>query len=88
MATLRESMLRLWNEEGPWAPTLGSRRGPTSLGRQQLFVKEVAPNNVVPVNRWGVYQAVRWAAGAAFQSACRSGFREGHRAGDGGGPRA
>ncbi|XP_065780054.1 coiled-coil domain-containing protein 154 isoform X4 [Muntiacus reevesi] len=60
MATLRESVLRLWSKEGPWAPTLGSRRGPTSLGRQQLFVKEVAPDDVVPVNRWGVYQAVRW----------------------------
>ncbi|XP_043311439.1 coiled-coil domain-containing protein 154 isoform X7 [Cervus canadensis] len=60
MATLQESVLRLWSEEGPWAPTLGSRRGPTSLERQQLFVKEVAPDDVVPVNRWGVYQAVRW----------------------------
>ncbi|XP_061009902.1 coiled-coil domain-containing protein 154 [Dama dama] len=60
MAILRESVLRLWSEEGPWAPTLGSRRGPTSLERQQLFVKEVAPDDVVPVNRWGVYQAVRW----------------------------
>ncbi|XP_070316479.1 coiled-coil domain-containing protein 154 isoform X2 [Odocoileus virginianus] len=60
MATLQESVLRLWSEEGPWAPTLGSRRGPMSLGRQQLFVKEVAPDDVVPVNRWGVYQAVRW----------------------------
>ncbi|KAM9724706.1 coiled-coil domain-containing protein 154 [Dama dama] len=60
MATLRESVLCLWSEEGPWAPTLGSRRGPTSLERQQLFVKEVAPDDVVPVNRWGVYQAVRW----------------------------
>lgn len=86
MATLQESVLRLWSEEGPWAPTLGSRRGPTSLERQQLFVKEVAPDNVVHVNRWGVYQAVRWAAGAAFQSACRSGFTGGLRAGDGGGP--
>lgn len=88
MATLQESVLRLWSEEGPWAPTLSSRRGPMSLGRQQLFVKDVAPNDVVPVNHWGVYQAVRWAAGAAFQSACRSRFGEGRRAGDGGGPRA
>lgn len=47
-----------------------------SLGRQQLFVKDVAPNDVVPQNHWGVYQAVRWAVGAAFQSACRSGFGE------------
>uniref|UniRef100_A0A452EHN9 Coiled-coil domain containing 154 n=1 Tax=Capra hircus TaxID=9925 RepID=A0A452EHN9_CAPHI len=60
MATLQESVLRLWSEEGPWAPTLSSRRGPMSLGRQQLFVKDVAPNDVVPVNHWGVYQAVRW----------------------------
>ena len=88
MATLQESMLRLWSEEGPWTPTLSSRRGPMSLGRQQLFIKDVAPDDVVPLNRWGVYQAVRWAAGATFQSACRSGFRGGRRAGDGGGPRA
>uniref|UniRef100_A0AC11DHJ3 Coiled-coil domain containing 154 n=1 Tax=Ovis aries TaxID=9940 RepID=A0AC11DHJ3_SHEEP len=60
VATLQESVLRLWSEEGPWAPTLSSRRGPMSLGRQQLFVKDVAPNDVVPVNHWGVYQAVRW----------------------------
>ncbi|XP_061256680.1 coiled-coil domain-containing protein 154 isoform X3 [Bos javanicus] len=60
MATLQESMLRLWSEEGPWTPTLSSRRGPMSLGRQQLFIKDVAPDDVVPMNRWGVYQAVRW----------------------------
>ncbi|XP_040109511.1 coiled-coil domain-containing protein 154 [Oryx dammah] len=60
MATLQESVLRLWSEEGPWAPTLSSRRGPTSLGRQQLFIKDVAPGDVVPVNHWGLCQAVRW----------------------------
>uniref|UniRef100_A0A4W2IL28 Coiled-coil domain containing 154 n=1 Tax=Bos indicus x Bos taurus TaxID=30522 RepID=A0A4W2IL28_BOBOX len=60
MATLQESVLRLWSEEGPWTPTLSSRRGPMSLGRQQLFIKDVAPDDVVPMNRWGVYQAVRW----------------------------
>ncbi|XP_055265089.1 coiled-coil domain-containing protein 154 isoform X2 [Moschus berezovskii] len=60
MATLQESVLRLWSEEGPWALPLSSRRGPMALGRQQLFVKDVAPDDVVPVNRWGVYQAVRW----------------------------
>ena len=88
MATLQESVLRLWSEVGPWTPTLRSRWGPMSLGRQQLFIKDVAPDDVVPMNRWGVYQAVRWAAGATFQSACRSGFRGGRRAGDGGEPRA
>ncbi|XP_057603703.1 coiled-coil domain-containing protein 154 [Hippopotamus amphibius kiboko] len=60
MATLRASMMRLWSEEGPWALTLGSRRVLMSLVRQQFFVKDVAPDEVVPVNRWGVYQALRW----------------------------
>ncbi|KAM5199096.1 coiled-coil domain-containing protein 154 [Hipposideros larvatus] len=60
MATLRESLIRLWSEEGPWALTLGSRKVLMSLVRQQFFVKDVAPGEVVPVNRWGVYQAVRW----------------------------
>ena len=35
-----------------------------SLVRQQFFIKDVAPDEVVPVNHWGVYQAVRWAAGS------------------------
>uniref|UniRef100_A0A671G4Q3 Coiled-coil domain containing 154 n=1 Tax=Rhinolophus ferrumequinum TaxID=59479 RepID=A0A671G4Q3_RHIFE len=48
MATLRESLIRLWSEEGPWALT------------QQFFVKDVAPGEVVPVNRWGPMSPSRW----------------------------
>ncbi|KAB1252087.1 Coiled-coil domain-containing protein 154 [Camelus dromedarius] len=59
MATLRESMMRLWSEEGPWALTLGSKRVLMSLVRQQFFIKDVGPGEVVPVNCWGMYQAVR-----------------------------
>ncbi|XP_036682639.1 LOW QUALITY PROTEIN: coiled-coil domain-containing protein 154 [Balaenoptera musculus] len=59
MATLRSSVMHLWSEEGP-GPTLGSRRVLMSLVRQQFFIKDVAPDEVVPVNHWGVYQAVRW----------------------------
>ncbi|ELK10823.1 Coiled-coil domain-containing protein 154, partial [Pteropus alecto] len=59
MATLRESLMRLWSEEGPWALTLGSRKVLMSLVRQQFFIKDVAPDEVVPVNRWGVYQALK-----------------------------
>ncbi|XP_045848926.1 coiled-coil domain-containing protein 154 [Meles meles] len=59
-ASLRESILRLRSEEGPWALTLGSRRVLAALGQQQSFVKDTAAGEVVPVNRWGVYQAVRW----------------------------
>lgn len=59
IATLRESLIRLWSEEGPWALTLGSRKVLMSLVRQQFFIKDVAPGEEVPVNRWGVYQAVR-----------------------------
>ncbi|XP_004750855.2 coiled-coil domain-containing protein 154 [Mustela putorius furo] len=59
-ASLRESILRLRSEEGPWALTLGSRRVLAALGKQQSFVKDTAAGEVVPVNRWGVYQAVRW----------------------------
>ncbi|XP_058536396.1 coiled-coil domain-containing protein 154 [Ochotona princeps] len=59
MTALRESMLRLWSEEGPWALTLGSRRLLMSLVRQQ-FIKDLDPSEPVPVNQWGVYQAVRW----------------------------
>lgn len=58
-ASLRESILRLRSEEGPWALTLGSRRVLAALGQQQSFVKDTAAGEVVPVNRWGVYQAVR-----------------------------
>lgn len=58
MATLRECLVRLWSGEGPRARMLGSRKVFTSLGRQQ-FIKDVASGEVVPVNCWGVYQAVR-----------------------------
>uniref|UniRef100_G1LMY0 Coiled-coil domain containing 154 n=1 Tax=Ailuropoda melanoleuca TaxID=9646 RepID=G1LMY0_AILME len=57
-ASLRESIMRLRSEEGPWP--LGGRRALTSLGKQQSFIKDAAPGDAVPVNRWGVYQAVRW----------------------------
>nr|XP_005599129.1 coiled-coil domain-containing protein 154 isoform X1 [Equus caballus]XP_023472426.1 coiled-coil domain-containing protein 154 isoform X1 [Equus caballus] len=60
MATLRESMMRLWSEEGPWALTPGSRRVLVSLVSHRFFIKDVAASEVAPVNRWGVYQAVRW----------------------------
>nr|KAF6354472.1 coiled-coil domain containing 154 [Myotis myotis] len=53
MATLKECL------EGPWALTLDSRKVLVSLVRQQ-FIKNVASGELVPVNRWGVYQAVRW----------------------------
>nr|XP_010337314.2 coiled-coil domain-containing protein 154 isoform X6 [Saimiri boliviensis boliviensis] len=58
MAALRETVLRLWSEKGPRAP-LGSKALP-SLARQRVFIKDVAPGEVAPVNCWGVYQAVRW----------------------------
>lgn len=60
VAALRESMMRLWSKGGPWALTLGSRRVLMSLVRQQFFIKDVAPSEGLPLNRWGVYQAVRW----------------------------
>nr|XP_021492783.1 coiled-coil domain-containing protein 154 [Meriones unguiculatus] len=60
IATLRESMLRLWSEEGPWPLTVGSKRVFMSLVRQRFFIKDVALDELVPVNSWGVYQAVRW----------------------------
>uniref|UniRef100_A0A2K5XDW2 Coiled-coil domain containing 154 n=1 Tax=Mandrillus leucophaeus TaxID=9568 RepID=A0A2K5XDW2_MANLE len=59
MAALRESVLQLRSEEGPQAP-LGSRKLLPSLARLRVFIKDTAPNEVVPVNCWGVYQAVRW----------------------------
>ena len=57
IATLRESMLRLWSEEGPWPLTLGSKRVFMSLVRQRFFIKDVALDAMVSVNSWGVYQA-------------------------------
>ncbi|XP_063082335.1 coiled-coil domain-containing protein 154 isoform X4 [Cavia porcellus] len=60
IAALRESMLRLWSEKGPWPLTLGSRRVFMSLVRQRFFIKDVAPGEQVPVNCWGIYQAMRW----------------------------
>uniref|UniRef100_A0A8C9IKJ4 Coiled-coil domain containing 154 n=1 Tax=Piliocolobus tephrosceles TaxID=591936 RepID=A0A8C9IKJ4_9PRIM len=59
MAALRESVLRLRSEEGPRTP-LGSRKVLPSLARLRVFIKYTAPSEVVPVNCWGVYQAVRW----------------------------
>lgn len=59
IATLRESMLSLWSEEGPWPLTLGSKRVFMSLVRQRFFIKDIALGDLVPVNSWGVYQAVR-----------------------------
>ena len=63
-ASLRESIMRLRSEEGPWGLRLGGRRALTSLGKQQSFIKDAAPGDAVPVNCWGVYQAVRWAVGS------------------------
>ncbi|XP_007937835.1 coiled-coil domain-containing protein 154 [Orycteropus afer afer] len=60
IAALRESVLRLWSEEGPWALTLGSRKVLMSLVRQRFFVKDAASSAVASVNQWGVYQAARW----------------------------
>ncbi|EHH31295.1 Coiled-coil domain-containing protein 154 [Macaca mulatta] len=56
MAALRESVLRLRSQESPQTP-LGSRKLLPSLARLQVFIKDTAPNEVVPVNCWGVYQA-------------------------------
>ncbi|KAB0401485.1 hypothetical protein E2I00_009270, partial [Balaenoptera physalus] len=77
MATLRSSVMHLWSEEGPWALTLGSRRVLMSLVRQQFFIKDVAPDEVVPVNHWGVYQAVRpgFGAGRTPRAVCRGRVR-------------
>ncbi|XP_006874005.1 PREDICTED: coiled-coil domain-containing protein 154 [Chrysochloris asiatica] len=60
IATLRESVMRLWSEEGPWALTLGSRRVLMSLVRQRFFIKDVALSELASVNQWGLYQATRW----------------------------
>ncbi|XP_037057373.1 coiled-coil domain-containing protein 154 isoform X5 [Peromyscus leucopus] len=62
IAALRENMLSLWSEEGPWPLTLGSKRVFMSLVRQRFFIKDIALGELVSVNSWGVYQAVRWAA--------------------------
>uniref|UniRef100_A0A2K5HCH7 Coiled-coil domain containing 154 n=2 Tax=Colobus angolensis palliatus TaxID=336983 RepID=A0A2K5HCH7_COLAP len=59
MAALRESVLRLRSEEGP-RTLLGSWKVLPSLARPRVFIKDTAPSEVVPVNCWGVYQAVRW----------------------------
>ncbi|PNJ05032.1 CCDC154 isoform 3 [Pongo abelii] len=59
MAALRESVLRLRSEEGLRMP-LGSWKALPSLARPRVFIKDMAPGEVVPVNCWGVYQAVRW----------------------------
>ncbi|XP_012866721.1 PREDICTED: coiled-coil domain-containing protein 154 [Dipodomys ordii] len=60
LASLRETVLLLWSEAGPWPLTLGSKRMLMSLVRQRFFVKDVASGELVSVNRWGVYQALRW----------------------------
>nr|XP_020137013.1 coiled-coil domain-containing protein 154 isoform X1 [Microcebus murinus] len=59
-AARRESAGRLRGEEGPRAPALGSCKTHTSQPRQRLFVKDLARGKAVPVNCWGLYQAVRW----------------------------
>nr|KAF6365908.1 coiled-coil domain containing 154 [Pipistrellus kuhlii] len=59
MATRKECLGGPRSEEGPRALPLDSRKALKSLGRWQ-FVKDMASGEVVPVNRWGVYQAVRW----------------------------
>nr|KAF6488952.1 coiled-coil domain containing 154 [Molossus molossus] len=58
MAALKECLVHLWSEQAPGALMLGSRKV-LSLERRQ-FVKDVASGEAVPMNRWGVYQAVRW----------------------------
>lgn len=58
MATRKECLGGPRSEEGPRALPLDSRKGLKSLVRWQ-FIKNMASGEVVPVNRWGVYQAVR-----------------------------
>ncbi|XP_051825378.1 coiled-coil domain-containing protein 154 isoform X4 [Antechinus flavipes] len=60
IAHLRENVMKLWSEEGPWTLTLGSKRMLMSLVRQRFFIKDVGPDEVTQINRWGIYQAVRW----------------------------
>uniref|UniRef100_A0A452RDE8 Coiled-coil domain containing 154 n=1 Tax=Ursus americanus TaxID=9643 RepID=A0A452RDE8_URSAM len=74
-ASLRDSIMRLRSEEGPWSLRLGSRGVLTPLGKQRSFVKDAGPGDAVPVNHWGVYQAVslsRLPAGAPGPKYCRS----------------
>uniref|UniRef100_A0A8C2YSG2 Coiled-coil domain containing 154 n=1 Tax=Chinchilla lanigera TaxID=34839 RepID=A0A8C2YSG2_CHILA len=68
IAALRESMLHLWSEEGPWPLTLGSRRVFMSLVRQRFFIKDVAPGEQIPMNCWGIYQAVASVEGHHLES--------------------
>ncbi|XP_004604483.2 coiled-coil domain-containing protein 154 [Sorex araneus] len=49
MAALQESVMRLWGEQGLVAPAW-----------QRLFIKDTTPSALVSLNRWGVYQALRW----------------------------
>ncbi|XP_007499389.1 coiled-coil domain-containing protein 154 isoform X2 [Monodelphis domestica] len=60
IAHLRENVMKLWSDEGPWALTLGSKKMLMSLVRQRFFIKDVGPDEVTQINRWGLYQAVRW----------------------------
>ncbi|XP_027718494.1 coiled-coil domain-containing protein 154 [Vombatus ursinus] len=60
IAHLRENVMKLWSEEGPWTLTLGSKKMLMSLVRQRFFIKDVGPDEVTQINRWGIYQAVRW----------------------------
>ncbi|XP_060030081.1 coiled-coil domain-containing protein 154 [Erinaceus europaeus] len=60
MAALREGVVSLWSGVGPWALMQGSKRVPQPLAGQQLFIKDSGPQELVSVNCWGVYQAVRW----------------------------
>lgn len=66
MAALRESVMRLWAEQGWGTPA-----------RQHLFIKDAAPDMLIPVNHWGVYQALRWTVGASRGE--EAGFFEGAR---------
>lgn len=72
-ASLRDSIMRLRSEEGPWSLRLGSRGVLTPLGKQRSFVKDAGPGDAVPVNHWGVYQAVRWAVGSHLLETPRPG---------------
>lgn len=60
MAALRDGVVRLWSGGEPWALARGHRKVPHILARHQLFIKHGGPQELVPVNCWGVYQAVRW----------------------------
>ncbi|XP_074053263.1 coiled-coil domain-containing protein 154 isoform X1 [Macrotis lagotis] len=60
ISQLRENVMQLWSEEGPWTLTLGSKKMLMSLVRQRFFIKDVGPDEVTQINRWGIYQAMRW----------------------------